>query len=111
MALEAAKQNSVDIASLAGKGSGEGGRVNYWDVHRLAHPPKFHSRHLIENQRHSLSEESLDAVFERTWGKQRIVALTQLASRSSPPWLRRRREIRSQRRKWHQRAVGGEQAR
>ena len=71
MALEAARQSGIDVGSLVGKGTGEGGRVSLWDVHRLAHPPRFHSRHLVENQRHSLSEESLDAVFERTWGKQR----------------------------------------
>lgn len=70
MALEEAKKNNIDISGLVGRGSGEAGRVSYWDVHRLAHPSKFHSRDAIELHRHSLSEESLDAVFEKTWGKQ-----------------------------------------
>jgi hypothetical protein len=67
-ALAEAQKHSIPIQALLGKGSGERGRVNYFDVHRIVHPPTFRCKALAEAEKTHLKGNVLDKIFEKSYG-------------------------------------------
>ena len=87
LAFEEAKKENIEIQRLIGKGSGELGRVNVWDIHRIAHPPNFRYQEFANNGKTHLSNDHLDELFEKKFGgkNQRSIAIIVDVSKDSAP--------------------------